>query len=113
MQRDRFPDQIDLRFGDAIPSEEFAGGISTINLEALGVSMKIIDKAHVVKERGDIEQLGVEFQIQADTSHGTEQIDANGVVEQHLTLVMSHEFGGFARDLAVRNLDTRCYVGHC
>jgi hypothetical protein len=35
------------------------------------------------------------------------------MVEQHLSFMLPHEFGGFARDLAIGDLDARNHVGHC
>jgi hypothetical protein len=72
-----------------------------------------VDKPQVVKQRRDIEQLRIEFEILADALHCAEHKNADGVVVQHLSFMLPYEFGGFARDLAIGNLDARKNVSHC
>ena len=72
-----------------------------------------VDKPQVVKQRRDIEQFRIEFEILADALHCAEHKNADGVVVQHLSFMLPYEFGGFARDLAIGNLDARKNVSHC
>jgi hypothetical protein len=71
-----------------------------------------VDKPQVVKQRRDIEQLRIEFEILADALHCAEHKNADGVVVQHLSFMLPYEFGGFARDLAIGNLDARKNGSH-
>jgi len=72
-----------------------------------------VDKPQIVKQRGDIEQLRVELYLLAVSLHRAKHEHSNRVVEQQLTFMLPHQFGGRPRDLAVRNFDVRNDVGHC
>jgi len=74
--------------------------------------MICVDKPQVVKQRRDIEQFRIEFEILADALHCAERKNADGVVVQHLSFMLPYELGGFARDLAIGNLDARKNGSH-
>src|SRR5689334_25199969 len=97
MERNRFPHQIGLWLRNAVPSEKFAGCVRAINLKSLRRRVIMVDEAEIVKQRRDIEQLGIELQILAKSLHRSEHIDANRMVEQHLGLVTAHQFCGLSR----------------
>src|SRR5262249_46138808 len=92
--------------------EKFACSVGAIDFEPLCVGMIGVDKPQVVKQRCDIEQLRIEFEILTNALHCAEHKNADGVVEQQPAFVLPHEFGGFACDLAVGNLDAGNNVNH-
>src|ERR1700753_4169324 len=81
VQGDSFPNKVRLGLWNAVTSQEFARGVSAIDFKPLGIGFVGLDKAHVVKQRGDIEQLRIEFETLPDTLHSSEHISANAVVE--------------------------------
>lgn len=105
MQRDGFPHQIRLWLGNAVAPEKRARCIGAVDFKPLFLGMICVNKAQIVKQRGDVEQFRIELQILADTFHRTEREDANRVVEQQLGFVLAHQFSRFARDLAIGNFN--------
>src|SRR6476619_1101688 len=72
MQGNGFPNQIRFRLGDAMAAEKFARCVRAINFKPLCVGMIRVDKPQVVKQRRDIEQFRIEFEILADALHCAE-----------------------------------------
>jgi hypothetical protein len=105
LQGDCFPHQIRFQVGDAVAFEKFARCIGAVDLEPLCLGMIGVNKTQVVKQRSDLEQFRVKFQVLADALYRSEQKDTNRVVEQQFGFVLPHQFSGFTRDLAVRNFN--------
>jgi len=95
-----------------LAAQKFARGVGAIDFEPLGIGVIGVGKPQIVKQRGDIEQFGIEFEILPDTLHCTEHKDADGVVEQHLRFMLPHQLGGLARDSAVGDRDAGENGGH-
>lgn len=112
MQRNRLPDQIGLRLGDAACPEKVPRGVGTVDLKSLCFGVVVIDQAEVVKQRRDIKQLGIEFQLLTQPLHRAEHVDADRMVEQHLVFVAAHQLGGLARQLAVGNFHAGNHARH-
>jgi hypothetical protein len=65
-----------------------------------------------MKQRCDIEELRVKFQISSDPIHGAEYENPKGVVEQHPCFMLAYQLLGFSRDLAVGDFDAGNDVSH-
>ena len=101
----------------AVPASELSihlnkkTGIRAVDFKPRCLGMRGLSNTEVMKQRGDVEQFRVEFQVLTGALHRSEQKDTNRVVEQHLGFVLSHQFGGFPRDLAIRNSNTGNHAG--
>ena len=60
VQRDRSPDRLDVRLGDAMAPQEVAGGVGAVHLETLMCARVCRGEAHVVEHCAGIKKLGIE-----------------------------------------------------
>ena len=61
VQRDRCPNRVDVLLGDASAPQEVAGGIGSVDLEAIVLATVLVSETHVVKHRSRVEQLRIEL----------------------------------------------------
>ena len=82
VQGNGFPDSLYLLFRDVMCGKELTGGICAIDLEAFVLARELLDETEIVKCRGDVEEFGVEAELLLTTLLSSEQIDADGVVNE-------------------------------
>jgi hypothetical protein len=113
MQRDCFPHEIGLGLRDAVTFQKRARRIRAVDLKSFCLGVIGVDEAEIVKQRRNVEQLRVKFQVLAKAFHRAEHEDSNRVIEQQLGLVLPYELGRFPGDSAVGNFDVGKNVSHC
>lgn len=63
MQRDRRPDCINVLLGNAVTAQEVAGGVCTVDFEALIRAAVLIGQAHIMEHRACIKKFGIESEF--------------------------------------------------
>ena len=106
VQGDRSPDRFDVVLRDAAASQGVAGGVRAVDFEAFLRAAVLVGQAHVVKHRAGIEQFRIEPETAALARQSAPVIDAARMVEEQRRFGFPHQFGYFAGELAVGNLDS-------
>ena len=84
-----------------MPLEEGAGGVGSVDLEALVLGAVAFDQPDVVEQRADVEQLRVVVQAELLALQRAPEEHPARVVEQQLRGDVLHELGGLAGERAV------------
>src|ERR1700730_14606817 len=91
----------------AAASQEVTGGICAVNLETFPRAAVLMGQAHVMEHRACIKQFGIESQSTALACQRAPVIDAARMVKQQRRLGVPHQLSYFAREVTVRNSDSR------
>src|ERR1700687_4038367 len=95
---------------DSVALQEFTGSICAVNLEAFLRGAVLMRQAHVVEHRARIKQFGIESQSATLACQRAPVINAARMVKQQRRFGIPHQLRYFARELAVRNYDSRKIV---
>jgi hypothetical protein len=99
------PDILDIGLGQVVLLEEGAGGVGSVDLEALVGRAVAGDEAEVVKHGSGVEQLAVEFEAAPLTGESCEVVDTAGVVEEQLGLGVADELRDLPSEGTLGNFD--------
>ena len=107
VQGDRGPDRVDIVLRDAVASQEVAGDVRAVNLEAMVRAAVLMRQAHVVEHRACIKQFGIKSQSATLACQSAPVIDAARMVKQQWRLGIAHQFCYLASELAVGYANSR------
>ena len=82
VQRDRSPDRLDVALGDAMASQEIAGGVGAVHLKALICAGVLRGETHVMEHGAGIEEFGIKVETSALAGKRVPVIDTARMVEQ-------------------------------
>src|SRR4051794_18350244 len=83
--------------------KELTGGICAIDLEAFGSARELLGETEIVKCRGDVEEFSVEAEPLLTALLSREQIDADGVVKEQVSRILTQDLCGFFREQGIGN----------
>src|SRR3954469_3765831 len=108
VQRNRLPDDAHLIFRDVVGIKKLSRGVRAVDLEALVRAGEFPDEAEIVKRRGDVEKLAVEAKVSLGPLLGSEQVDADRMVEQQLRGMLSQDVRRLLRQQGIRDCEGVC-----
>ena len=101
MQCDRCPNRVYVLLRNASAPQEVAGGIGSVDLEAIVLTFVLVSETHVMKHRSRVEQFGIEPQRLTLARQGAPMVNAARMVKKKRGFRVPHQLGYFASNLAI------------